>query len=137
MTCKDCIDYKICLNRGDKDALNLTEGVEICNGFAPIDVCLELIQHIGKTIYKICPKCNSDHNESCNRCAWKGCMTMTGCDVFGLWNNGEYPADKCTIVPKILHWNFIPVIAKELGKKAFYNREDAMEKLRTLKEDMI
>ena len=31
----------------------------------------------------------------------------------------------------------VKIWLEELGKKAFYNREDAMEKLRTLKEDMI
>ena len=132
MTCKDCIDYKRCLNRGDVDALNLTEGIEVCRGFTPIDICIELTKHIGETIYKICPKCNPDHNESCNRCAWKGCLSQVGCDIFGLWDNGEYDANNCTIVPKTIYWNFIPTIAKELGKKAFFNPEDAKQKLNAL-----
>lgn len=133
-TCKDCIDYARCLRRGDEDALNLTEGIETCRGFTPTAVCIDLIGHIGEKVYKICPKCNPDHNESCARCAWRGCMSQIGCDVFGLWNDGQYPADKCTIVPKFIHWNFIPAIAKEIGNKAFLNRDDAVRKLETLKE---
>ena len=131
--CYECIEYTRCLLKGDEDALNLNEGMEVCRGFAHKDICYELISHIGETIYKICPKCNPDHNESCNRCAWRGCMSLTGCDVFGLWEDGQYPAEQCTIVPKIIHWNFIPAIAKELGNKAFLNRDDAVRKLESLK----
>ena len=79
--CNECIEYTRCLLKGDEDALNLTEGVEVCRGFTPKDVCLELIEHIGETIYKICPKCNPHHNESCERCAWRGCMSIQGCDI--------------------------------------------------------
>lgn len=131
--CNECIEYTRCLLKGDEDALNLTEGVEVCRGFTPKDVCLELIEHIGETIYKICPKCNPHHNESCERCAWRGCMSIQGCDIFGLRNDGQYPADECTVVPKIIHWNFIPALSKELGSKAFLNRDDAVRNLETLK----
>ena len=132
-TCKDCIDYAKCLRLGDLDALSLTEGVEACAGFVPVKVCIDLVSHLGETVYKICPKCNPNHNESCERCAWHGCLSQVGCDVYGLWSNGEYSADKCTIVPKKLYWNFIPTIAKELGNRAFLNRDDAVRKLEALK----
>lgn len=129
MTCKDCIDYKRCLKRGDKDTLNLNEGMEECRGFASVDVCKELISHIGETVYKICPKCNDQHNGSCENCSWRSAIFTNGCNVFGLWKDGQYPADKCTIVPFYIHFNSIPTIANQLGKKCFFTKEEAEKAL--------
>lgn len=43
---------------------------------------------IGSTIYKICPKCNSNHNGTCENCAWQG--TMNVCDVgVHVWYDGS------------------------------------------------
>ena len=53
---------------------------------------VELPCKVGDTVYRICPKCNNEHNNSCRNCAWAGCITDCGCDVYGLWNDGKYPA---------------------------------------------
>ena len=134
MTCKDCIDYKLCLNRRDQDALNLNQGVEGCRGFAEVEVCKELVSHIGEIVYKICPKCNDRHNGSCENCAWRNASFLYGCDVFGLWGDGQYPADKCTIVPFYITFNRIPTIAHQLGKKCFFSREEAEKALAERRE---
>lgn len=42
----------------------------------------------GHEIYKICPKCNANHNGTCNFCAWQG--TMNVCDVgVGIFQDGS------------------------------------------------
>ena len=35
---------------------------------------------VGDIVYKICPKCNNNHNKTCKYCTWSGCF-MTGCDI--------------------------------------------------------
>lgn len=124
-TCKECLKYKQCLNRGDEDAINLTDGVEICRGFAPVEQIKMLVDHIGENVYRICPKCSDRHNESCKNCAWSSALFSQGCTVFGLWGDGQYPPEKCTIVPYELFWNSIPTIANQLGKKCFFTKEEA------------
>lgn len=133
MTCKDCIDYKVCLKRGDKDALNLNEGIEECRGFARADVCKELISRIGETVYKICPKCNDRHNGSCENCAWRSALFSNGCDIFGL--RGEHTADKSIVVPFYVTFNRIPTIANQLGKRCFFAKEEAEKALAERKND--
>jgi hypothetical protein len=132
-TCKDCIDYKRCLDRGDEDTINLTEGVEACLDFVSVDQCKMLVDHIGEYVHKICPKCNDRHDGSCDNCAWKSACFQNGCSVFGLWGDGQYPPDQCTIVPFKIHWNSIPTIAKQLGKKCFFTKEQAEAALARMK----
>ncbi len=124
-TCKDCIDYVRCLKRGDDDAINLTEGIEICRGFSSKEICVMLIDHIGEYVHKICPKCNDRHSGSCDNCAWQSAIFANGCHVFGLWGDGQYPPEKCTIVPFAISWNSIPTIANQFGKKCFFTKEEA------------
>ena len=35
---------------------------------------------IGDEVYKICPKCNDNHNGTCEHCAWRGCI-WSYCDI--------------------------------------------------------
>ena len=54
---------------------------------------------IGSTIYKICPKCNSNHNGTCEHCAWRG--TMNVCDVgVKVWEDGSYCKHELQIVKR-------------------------------------
>lgn len=138
MNCQSCINYKECLERGDKDTHALTEGVEhLCRGYTPLDLCQKLVNHIGETVYKICPKCNDRHDGSCENCAWATACFSNGCTVFGKWEDGQYPAEKCTIVPKKVYWNFIPTIAANLGKKIFFSKAEAEAVLEKSKKGEI
>lgn len=66
---------------------------------------------VGETVYKICPKCNKDHNGSCERCAWRGCH-MTGCDVgVRVWFDGSHEEHDLQIVPyKVTEHRFVTII---------------------------
>lgn len=96
---------------------------------------VELPCKVGDTVYKICPKCNDKHNGSCENCAWRGCISYCGCDVFGLWGDGKYPPERCTIVPYTMNWRFIPVVLKHIGTKVFLTCEEAKKRLEELKKN--
>ena len=132
-TCVDCLNYEHCLERGDEDAINLKNGVENFRCFEPLEVCKMLIDHIGECVYKICPKCNERHDGSCANCAWNSAVFSNGCNVFGLWGDGQYPPEKCTIVPFKVIWNSIPTIAGQFNKKCFFTKEEAEALLVKLK----
>lgn len=95
---------------------------------------LKLPCAVGDIVYRICPKCNDDHNGSCKNCAWAGCASNCGCTTYGLWTDGQYQADKCTIVPYKVSWNYIPELIKEIGNRVFLIREEAEAKLKELME---
>lgn len=84
---------------------------------------------VGDTVYRICPKCNDKHNGSCENCAWRNSLTLHGCQVFGMWSDGQYPPEKCTIVPMKVVWNSLPTVIENLGKRIFLTYEDAERKL--------
>ena len=85
---------------------------------------------VGDTVYRICPKCNDKHDGSCENCAWRSSMTNCGCTTYGLWGDGQYPPDECTIVPYKVFWNYIPNMIEKFGKTVFLTREDAERALK-------
>lgn len=85
---------------------------------------LRLPCEVGDTVYRICPKCGNDHDGSCKNCAWEGTAGMKGCTVYGLWRDGQYPPDKCTIVPYKVTWNYVPNLLHNIGKTVFLTREE-------------
>lgn len=87
---------------------------------------------LDSAVYRICPKCNDLHDGSCKHCAWCGTGGFDGCDVFGLWNDGQYPADRCTVVPWRATWRTMPIVIKELGRRIFLTREEAENRLAEL-----
>lgn len=87
----------------------------------------ELQKYIGKKVYRICPKCNDKHNGSCEHCAWQGCSRP--CTTYGLWNDGQYPKEKCQIIEMTLTWNWIPDFIEKLGNKTFSTYEEAEKRL--------
>lgn len=86
---------------------------------------LRLPCKVGDTVYRICPKCDNDHDGSCKNCAWEGTAGMKGCTVYGLWRDGQYPPDKCTIVPYKVTWNYVPNLLHNIGKTVFLTSEEA------------
>ena len=86
---------------------------------------LRLPCKVGDTVYRICHKCDNDHDGSCKNCAWEGTAGMKGCTVYGLWRDGQYPPDKCTIVPYKVTWNYVPNLLHNIGKTVFLTREEA------------
>lgn len=90
---------------------------------------------VGDTVYRICPKCNNKHDGSCENCAWRSCMTNCGCTTYGLWGDGQFPPDKCTIVPYKVFWNYIPNMMEKFGKTVFLTRKEAEEALRRMKDE--
>lgn len=62
--------------------------------------CIELPVKIGSKVYKICPKCNDNHNGNCKNCAWGGCFSGN-CDIgVGVWSDGSYTEKPLQIVEK-------------------------------------
>ncbi len=94
---------------------------------------LRLPCKVGDTVYRICPKCNNDHDGSCKNCAWHGSAGMKGCTVYGLWRDGQFPPHKCTIVPYKVTWNYIPNLLENMGKTVFLTEEDAKKELKNRK----
>jgi GH24 family phage-related lysozyme (muramidase) len=86
-------------------------------------------KYMGQTVYRICPKCNENHNKSCKNCAWCGAVSFHGCTVYGLWNDGQYPKEKCQVIEQKLNWNWLPNFIKNLGSKTFFSIEDAQKAL--------
>lgn len=95
---------------------------------------IELPCAVGDTVYRICPKCNDRHDGSCKNCAWASCMSNSGCTTYGLWGDGQYPPEKCTIVPYKVFWNYIPDLMRNFGKKVFLTKEEAEAKLKELED---
>jgi len=88
----------------------------------------------GDIVYRICPKCNDKHEGSCKNCAWCGCASNCGCTVYGLWNDGQFPPEKCTIVPYKVSWNYIPNLMEHFGKTVFLTQAEAEDKLKRIEE---
>ena len=63
--------------------------------------CIELPVKIGNKVYKICPKCNDNHNGTCKNCAWGGCLGA--CDVgVHIYSDGSYTEKPLQIVEKLV-----------------------------------
>lgn len=84
---------------------------------------------VGDTVYRICPKCNDKHEGSCEHCAWETSASNRGCTVYGLWGDGQFPPDECTIVPYKVFWNYVPNLLEKFGKTVFLTREEAEKAL--------
>ena len=82
---------------------------------------------IGQEIYKICPKCNENHNGTCKHCAWAGCFTA-GCDVgVRIYSDGSFGDYKLQIRPyKVTEYNFFTV--KNNWNTMFFATQDEAEK---------
>lgn len=93
---------------------------------------LKLPCAVGDTVYRICPKCNDAHNGSCKNCAWENSCSNQGCTVYGGWKDGQYPKEKCTIVPYKVFWNYIPNLLENIGRRVFLTREAAEAALKEL-----
>lgn len=88
--------------------------------------------NVGDIIYRICPKCNDKHNCSCENCAWRGSLSNHGCDVYGLWRDGQFPASECHVVPYKVSWNYIPNLLEHFGKTVFLTKEEAEKEMKRL-----
>lgn len=62
--------------------------------------CIELPVKIGDSVYKICPKCNDNHNGSCKNCAWCGCFSGNCVVGVSVWSDGSYTEKPLQIVEK-------------------------------------
>lgn len=50
-------------------------------------------------VYKMCPKCNDDHNGTCKNCAWAGCFGICTIDPY-VYGDGSYNKNKKQVVEK-------------------------------------
>lgn len=123
---EDCPMYANCMTRLMYDKLKHYKVLEEAGRL------IELPCDVGDTVYRICPKCNDRHDGSCKNCAWASCLSNSGCTTYGLWNNGQYPPEKCTIVPYEVFWNYFPDLMRNLGRKVFLTKEEAEAKLKEL-----
>lgn len=80
---------------------------------------------VGQTVYKICPKCNDRHNESCEHCAWCGCNS-SGCDIgVKVYSDGSYNEKTLQIVPRKVTPHTIITIFELWGIMYFATEEEA------------
>lgn len=80
----------------------------------------------GSTIYKICPKCNPNHNGTCEHCAWRG--TMNVCDVgVHVWSDGSYNEKELQIVERKIG-NRTDFTLFELWNVQYFPTKEAAEK---------
>lgn len=80
---------------------------------------------VGKTVYKICPKCNDRHNGNCNHCAWRGCF-MSGCDVgVRVYSDGSYNEKPLQVVPYSVTRGGFVTIVENWNVLYFPNSEEA------------
>ena len=64
---------------------------------------------IGDTVYKMCPKCNPDHNGTCQNCAWGGCYGPCNIDPY-VYNDGSFNEKKKQVVAlKVYERTFIHI----------------------------
>lgn len=82
----------------------------------------------GDIVYRICPKCNYEHDGSCKNCSWENSLFTHGCDVYK--SDGT---SKRQIVPYKVTWNYYPNLIEHLGKTVFLTREEAEQHLLNLK----
>lgn len=87
---------------------------------------------VGDTVYRICPKCNDNHNGSCSGCAWEYSAAAHGCLIYG---NAGTKTMKCQIVPYRVSWEYIPDLMKNLGKFVFLIRKEAEQKLEEIQKE--
>lgn len=132
-TCKDCVHFEVCeLKRNHyylgKPIGEVNDAEFACRHFKNKLRFVALPCKIGDTVYKICPKCNDDHNGSCKGCAWNGCLSYY-CDVgVGVWSDGSYHEGELQIVPYkvgetrlvgiLRHWNIMFFATPDEAEKA-------------------
>ena len=88
----------------------------------------EIQKYIGQTVYRICPKCNEDHNGDCKNCAWRFCQKP--CITYGLWGDGNWKAGACQILEVPLTWEWLPDFMAHLGDKTFFTFNEAEARLK-------
>ena len=91
-----------------------------------VELYKELETYLDKPVYRICPKCSDNHEGNCRHCAWQFCRKP--CTTYGLWDDGNWPADKCQIIEVTLTWEWFPDFVKHLNTKTFLTKEDALSK---------
>jgi hypothetical protein len=80
---------------------------------------------VSDTVYKICPKCNPNHNGSCKHCAWSGCHPA-GCDVgVRVYSDGSFNEKEKQIVPYVVTANRLMTILKYWNVMFFATPEEA------------
>lgn len=96
----------------------------------------------GDQVYKICPKCNSHHNSTCDHCAWQG--TMRVCHVgVGVYPDGSYnekplQITQQTLGPTMDHtfyelWNVQYFPSREAAERALSEYEE----IRNIKDKTV
>lgn len=96
------------------------------------DTHLRLPCRVGETVYRICPKCNDNHNGSCSGCAWEYSAAAHGCLVYG---NAGTKTMKCQIVPYRVSWEYLPSLMEDLGKTVFLTRKEAEQRLEEIQKE--
>ena len=84
---------------------------------------------IGDTVYRICPKCNDNHNGNCEGCFWRNNKFGHGCSIYGFEG---VKGIKRQIVPYKVIWGYIPNLIKHIGKHVFLTYEDAERELKEM-----
>lgn len=78
---------------------------------------------IGDTVYKICPKCNPDHNGTCKNCAWQDCCLPCTRGTY-IYNDGSFTKNKKQVVEKKVYEEEFVYINKLWNIDFFATRED-------------
>ena len=78
------------------------------------------------TVWKICPKCNDQHEGSCEHCAWGMANMPYGCNIgVGIWPDGSFTGKPLQVVEAKVTKRNIFTICKNFGTMYFDSKEAA------------
>lgn len=82
---------------------------------------------VGDFVYKICPKCNEQHNGTCEHCAWRYCCgpCTVGVRVYGDGSYNKHPlqivrkrVSSSSLVEFLDYWNIMFFATEKAAKIA-------------------
>jgi len=82
---------------------------------------------IGDIVYKICPKCNDQHNGTCKNCAWSGCI-WNYCSIdIRVYEDGSCNKKPLQVVKRCVRENDFIHINEQFNITYFASEEEALK----------
>ena len=100
-------------------------------------VNVQIPVQVGQKVFKICPKCNDEHNGSCKNCAWHGCIWHYCTIDVHIYKDGSFNEHKKQVVETIVtehnlvhvidEWNITYFETVEAAEQAIKEYEQIIE----------
>lgn len=100
-------------------------------------VNIQIPVQVGQKVFKICPKCNDEHNGSCKNCAWRGCIWHYCTIDVHVYEDGSFNEHKKQVVETIVtehnlvhvidEWNITYFETIEAAEQAIKEYEQIIE----------